>query len=66
MKISNRYLLRAWTVKYTYTYVYVCTGGPRLTRILGPERNRVRRNRTVGGLLDYTMQNLKKIALERS
>ena len=31
------------------------TAGPRLTRILGPEKNRVRRNRTIGGLWDYTI-----------
>ena len=33
----------------------VPTAGPRLTRILGPEKNRVRRNRTIGGLWDYTI-----------
>ena len=33
----------------------VGTAGPRLTRILGPEKNRVRRNRTIGGLWDYTI-----------
>ena len=38
----------------------VITEGPRLTRILGPEKNRVRRNRTIGGLWDYTIQKLKK------
>ena len=35
---------------------------PRLTRILGPEKNHVRRNRAVGGLWDYTK---KKNVLER-
>ena len=29
---------------------------PRLTLILGPEKNRARRNRAIGGLWDYTMQ----------
>ena len=32
------------------------TASPHLTRILRPEKNRVRRNRTIGGLWDYTMQ----------
>ena len=41
------------------------TETPRLTRILGPEKNRVKRNRTVGGLWDYTMQRHRKIAPER-
>ena len=44
---------------------YPTTAGPRLTRILGPEKNSVRRNRTVWGLWDYTMQRHRKIALER-
>ena len=41
------------------------TASPRLTRFLGPEKNRVSRNRAIGGLWDYTMQKFKKIALER-
>ena len=28
--------------------------------ILGPEKNHVRRNCAIGGLLDYTMQNFSK------
>ena len=32
------------------------TGGPRLTHILEPEKNCVRRNCAVKGLWDYTMQ----------
>ena len=36
------------------------TVSPCLMRILGPEKNRVRRNRTIGGLWDYTIQKFKK------
>ena len=42
---------------YMFTKITLSpTASPRLTRILGPEKNRVRRNRAVGGLWDYTMQ----------
>ena len=36
---------------------YLSTASPHLTRILGPEKKRVRQNRTIGGLWEYTIQN---------